>query len=195
MNNSNDQTYWNTRWENQHTGWAIGYPAPAICRYIDQYKNKQASILIPGCGHAYEAAYLIEKGFENLTLLDISPVAVAQLQYTFRDYPQVNIYCQDFFEHQGLYDLLIEQTFFCAIPVEKRSLYARHAAALLNKSGKIAGLLFNREFEAPGPPFGGNAEQYRLYFDPYFTVKTMEPCTHSIAARENKELFILLQKK
>ena len=64
-----DKTYWENRWQNNEIGWDIGHPSPAITDYLDQYENKNASILIPGCGNAYEAEYLIKKGFSNITLI------------------------------------------------------------------------------------------------------------------------------
>jgi thiopurine S-methyltransferase len=54
--------------------------------------------------------------------------------------------------------------------------------------------LFDRDFEN-SPPFGGNAEEYRNYFEPYFTFKVFEPCRNSIAPRAGSELFMILQKK
>ena len=41
--------------------------------------DKTASILIPGCGNAYEAEYLLANGFKNITIIDIAPSLVAQL--------------------------------------------------------------------------------------------------------------------
>jgi hypothetical protein len=38
---------------------------------------------------------------------------VAVLQTKFGDNPNIKVICGDFFEHQGQYDLIIEQTFLC----------------------------------------------------------------------------------
>jgi thiopurine S-methyltransferase len=65
---------------------------------------------------------------------------------------------------------------------------------LLKNEGKLVGVLFDRDFEN-SPPFGGNAEEYRNYFEPYFTFKVFEPCRNSIAPRAGSELFMILQKK
>ncbi|MFN6038632.1 MAG: methyltransferase domain-containing protein, partial [Bacteroidota bacterium] len=111
-----DQKYWNERWEKSETGWDVGYASPAITEYLKQYSNKNAAILIPGCGNAYEAAFLVENGFTDITLIDIAPKAVEMLKKNFTNNPQVKIICEDFFLHEGKYDLIVEQTFFCAIP-------------------------------------------------------------------------------
>lgn len=191
---TSSQSFWNDRWILGETGWDIGYPAPAIEEYIRQYQNKEASILIPGCGNAYEAAYLVNQGFNNIMLIDIAPEAVKRLQQKFSAHPEVRIACADFFQHEGSYDLIIEQTFFCAIPPERRMEYAHKAFSLLKNHGKIAGLLFNRIFGQSGPPFGGSITEYFPIFNPYFEIKIMEVCYNSIPPRAGTELFILLEK-
>ncbi|WP_231576788.1 hypothetical protein [Sphingobacterium sp. IITKGP-BTPF85] len=35
-----DQNYWNTKWQNNQTGWDIGYASPAITAYMAQYLIK-----------------------------------------------------------------------------------------------------------------------------------------------------------
>lgn len=190
-----DAAFWNNRWQTGETGWDIGYAAPAIVQYMQQYPDKEAAILIPGCGNAYEAKALLDMGYSNITLIDIAPQAVAQLQQKFENDPRVNILLQDFFSLEGQYDLMLEQTFFCAIAPTERPRYVVQAAALLKDSGLLCGLLFDTVFNTPGPPFGGSAEEYRQLFKSHFTIHTMEPCTNSIAPRAGRELFIRLNKK
>jgi methyl halide transferase len=52
----NDQ-YWSERYEKSQTGWDVGNVSPALKDYFDQLTDKSISILIPGCGNAYEAEY------------------------------------------------------------------------------------------------------------------------------------------
>lgn len=189
-----DALYWETRWKKGETGWDTGFASPAITEYLAQYPNKQASILIPGCGNAHEAEYLLSKGFSSVTLIDISPKAVEILQTKFKNPDELTILCGDFFQHEGSYDLIIEQTFFCAISPEKRKNYSDKMSSLLNPNGKLIGVLFDRTFEHTGPPFGGNAEEYKRTFEPNFKIKTMEKCRNSVPSRVDSELFINLQK-
>ncbi len=190
-----DQQFWDTQWQNSQIGWDIGYTAPAIAAYMDQYLNKDAAILIPGCGNAYEAEYLVENDFTNVTLIDIAPEAVRRLKEKFADAPQIKVLCEDFYQHQGKYDLIIEQTFFCTIPPAKRKEYVEKTASLLNKKGKIIGLLFDKTFEQEGPPFGGCPCQYKPVFSPHFDIKVMEECYNSVPPRVGTEVFINLVKK
>ena len=72
--------YWNNLYVKDETGWDIGFPSPAIKEYVDQLTNKDIAILIPGCGNAYEAEYLLALGFTNVTLIDIAPSLTAALE-------------------------------------------------------------------------------------------------------------------
>jgi len=189
------QNFWNDLWQKNETGWDIGQASPAITLYMTQYMAKNSAILIPGCGNAHEAEFLVETGFTNITLIDIAPKAVEKLQEKFSNKPQVKILCEDFFEHQGNYDLIIEQTFFCAIPPIKRNEYAKKMASILNPGGKIIGVLFNKNFNQPLPPFGGSPGVYDSIFKPYFSIKTMEECYNSIPARSQSEVFIIFLRK
>jgi SAM-dependent methyltransferase len=190
-----DQNYWETQWQSKKTGWDIGQASPAITEYFKQYPNKNAAILIPGCGNAYEAEYLVANGFKNITLIDISPKAVETLKAKFADMLEVKIFCEDFFQHKGSYDLIVEQTFFCAIPPFRRNEYAEKTASLLNENGKLIGVLFDKQFNQPFPPFGGCPCEYKPIFEPYFTIKKMEECYNSIPPRHKSEVFINLIKK
>lgn len=190
-----DQNYWNERWQKNETGWDVGYASPALTEYMAQYSNKNAAILIPGCGNAYEAEFLLANGFTDITLIDISAKALETLKGKFINETSVKVLCEDFFQHKGKYNLIIEQTFFCAIPPSRRKEYAKKTASLLNENGKIIGVLFDRTFEQNGPPFGGCPCEYKPIFEPHFVIKTMEKCYNSIPPRVDTEVFINLVKK
>jgi SAM-dependent methyltransferase len=190
-----NQNFWNNLWENKITHWDIGYPSPAIADFMAKVSNKDASILIPGCGNAYEAEFLVKNGFNDITLIDIAPIAVKQIQEKFANYPQIKIFCEDFFEHDKKYDIIIEQTFFCALDPKKRNDYVRHTASLLKPNGCIVGLMFDKDFGKPFPPFGGNKEEYIQTFETYFDIQSMEKCLNSIPPRVDTELFVHLTKK
>lgn len=190
-----DQQFWDTRWASNQIGWDIGFASPAITECLAHYPDKKASVLIPGCGNAHEAKYLLEHGFSNITLLDISPTAVGLLKEKFIKSPQVNILCGDFFQHHGKYDLLIEQTFFCTLPLRIRVNYVEKTTELLKEGGEIVGVLFDRVFNTPGPPFGGDVDEYKAVFESHFEILKMEECYNSVPQRAGSELFIRLRKK
>ncbi|TKC01989.1 methyltransferase [Pedobacter cryotolerans] len=195
QSNQLDQSFWNKRWENNQTGWDIRQASPAIIAYMAQYVNKDAAILIPGCGNAHEAKWLLENDFTNITLIDIAPRAVAKLKEKYEKNQAVKVILGDFFEHQGHYDLIIEQTFFCAIDPKLRQNYVAQSSSLLKPNGKIIGVLFSVTFEKAGPPFGGNTSEYQQLFENHFIIKKLENCYNSIKPRANTEVFINFVKK
>lgn len=194
-NNLINKDFWDDRWKNQQTGWDIGYASPAIIDYMRGEENKNIKILIPGCGNAYEAKALIDLGFTNITLIDISPTLVETVQRKYKGIKQIHVKCEDFFELNEKYDLVIEQTFFCALDPILRREYVTKMTDVLTDSGKIIGLMFDVQFEKPGPPYGGSSAEYRKLFSDYFTISKMELSDHSIAPRKGTELFVELIKK
>lgn len=187
--------YWNNKYKKKDQGWDIGYISPPLKEYIDQLQNKNLKILIPGCGNAYEAEYLYNAGFKNVYVIDFSQIALDNLKKRIPSISNDHLICDDFFKHIGKYDLIIEQTFFCAITPNLRSKYAKHMFELLNKNGKLVGLLFNDKLNDDKPPFGGNKDEYLKYFSPYFDINIMDIAYNSISPRMDKELFINLSKK
>ncbi|TDO23638.1 methyltransferase domain-containing protein [Sediminibacterium goheungense] len=194
MNTFLSADYWNERYKKEETGWDIGYVSTPLKTYIDQLTGKDIRILIPGGGNSYEAAYLLEKGFSNITVIDIAPVVAERLNTQFRDYGnRIQVICGDFFALTGSYNLILEQTFFCAIDPSLREAYAEKMQQLLNPGGKLVGLLFNRSFDN-NPPFGGDEKEYSNLFTPFFQIQIMEPSYNSIPQRAGSELFVILQK-
>lgn len=189
-----NETYWQTRWENKQTGWDIGYPSTPLKEYIDQLEDTALSILIPGCGNAYEGGYLVEKGFENTFLLDISKSALTHVEKRFPGIPENNLIHDNFFNHQGEYDLILEQTFFCALDPAMRPKYVQKIRSLLKPGGKLVGVLFHDRLYQDHPPFGGFLPEYKALFSPHFHVHVMEMCYNSIKPRKDREVFILLEK-
>lgn len=188
-----DAAYWEAQYKTKATGWDLGEISPPIQTYIDTISNKNSRILIPGCGNSYEAQYLLEQGFTDITVIDIAPTLVAVLKEKFKKNPNIQIVLGDFFEHHGKYDLIIEQTFFCALPPTMRQKYVWKMHQLLTDEGILAGLLFNRIFEI-SPPFGGSKEEYELLFAAAFDFFKMDLCLNSIAPRANSELFFEWKK-
>jgi len=92
-----DKTFWDTRYQNHETGWDLSGISPPLKAYIDQIKDKTIDILIPGCGSAYEAEYLLEQGFKSVTLLDISPSLIQALKKKLGDHSGLKILEGDFF--------------------------------------------------------------------------------------------------
>lgn len=187
---------WNQSYlESARPGWDIGYCSTPLREYFDQLSRLNERILIPGAGNAWEAEYLYRHGFSNVYVLDFAEKPIEQFLKRVPDFPQNQIIIEDFFEHKGTYDVIIEQTFFSAIPRDRRNDYARHCFDLLHTNGRLVGLLFNHEFPFKHQPFGGTPDEYIRIFRTHFNFRYFETAYNSIKPRVGRELFIFLRKK
>ncbi len=185
-------SYWSKRYQEHTTGWDVGHITPPLKAYFDQLEDPTLEILIPGAGNAYEAAYLHQKGFSNVHILDFSPEPLKEFQQRNPSFPKSHIHQVDFFEFSGKFDRIIEQTFFCALHPSQRHDYALKMLQLLKKEGKLVGLLFDAPLNTTHPPYGGNRTEYQSYFATTFRTVSLEPCYNSLKPRAGRELFIRL---
>ena len=112
-------------------------------------------------------AFLADKGFE-VTAVDFSQGAITYLKNTLKE---KNLSCQvlhkDFFSlddsHDGVYDLVLEQTFFCAIAPPQRKDYVQKVSRVLKPEGMLIGLFYHTDKEG-GPPFNTSYEDTKKKF-------------------------------
>ncbi|MCK0109112.1 TPMT family class I SAM-dependent methyltransferase [Flavobacteriaceae bacterium S0825] len=189
-----NKSFWEHRYRENKTGWDVGHVSLPIKTYIDQLTNKDLKILIPGAGNSYEAEYLWKKGFKNVFVLDIANQPLINLKKRLTDFPNEQLINKDFFELKDSFDLIIEQTFFCALQPNLRKNYSNKMNELLEENGKLVGLLFNFELTKEGPPFGGSKTEYLNLFSSVFKINTLEKSYNSIKPREHKEQFFIFEK-
>ncbi len=190
-----DQSYWDKRYIENDIPWDIGYAAPAIIDYLSKLDLTDKDILIPGGGNSYEALWLLENSSAFVTVIDLSPTLIDVLKERFLTFgSRIRLIQGDFFDHFDTYDMIIEQTFFCAISPHLRSEYVRKMYALLKKEGTLCGLMFNVTFEKKGPPFGGNELEYQALFENHFENIRINKTALSIPPRKGNEVFIEISK-
>ena len=185
-----DEQYWTERYDTGKDGWDIGYVSTPIKEYIDQLTNKDIKILIPGAGNSHEAEYIHNQGFTNLYVCDLSIAPLVNLKKRVPRFPKDHLIHGNFFEIQDQFDLVLEQTFFCALNPSLREDYIEQMSKIIKPTGNLAGLLFGKEFDREGPPFGGIIDDYKTLFSEKFDIRVMAPCTNSIESRMGSELFI-----
>ncbi|WP_350560176.1 methyltransferase domain-containing protein [Psychrobacter sp. CAL346-MNA-CIBAN-0220] len=200
MENINQANFWQQHYEQNSISWDMGEVSPPLKAYIDQLpaSAKNQSILVAGAGNAYEVGYLHEQGFTNVTLVDFAPAPIKTFAERYPSFPPEHLICADFFTlspSQYQFDLILEQTFFCAINPTHRDNYVQQMAALLKPKGKLVGLLFDKDFGKDYPPFGGSAAEYRQRFESCLDIKIMELCYNSHPARQGSELFVMMQNQ
>jgi hypothetical protein len=190
-----NKAFWDNKYGNEKLGWDIGYISTPLKSYIDQLAVKNLKTLIPGAGNGYEVEYLFNRGFTNIHVVDIAQQPLDNLKHRIPHFPEDQLIHMDFFELQeSNFDLILEQTFFCALDPSLRESYAIKMNNLLREKGKLAGLLFDFPLTGKGPPFGGNINEYKKLFFEHFKIKTLERAYNSIKPRNGNELFFIFEK-
>ena len=120
-----NKEYWENRYLNQQVNWDAGAITTPLKEYFDQLKDKSIRILIPGAGNSYEIEYLLNHGFKNVFALDFAKLPLENIKNRIPNIPKNRLIQADFFEHNEKYDLIVEQTFFCALDPQLRKKYVQ----------------------------------------------------------------------
>ena len=104
-----NKDFWEQKYQEKKTGWDLGKASTPIITYLEQLENKDLSILIPGCGNGHEAEWAHQHGFNNVHVLDFADSAIKNFKKRYPKFNPNNLHQEDFFEHQGRYDIIIEQ--------------------------------------------------------------------------------------
>ena len=196
--NGYTQKDWQRHYDEGDLGWDLGQVAPPFIRLFESNAILPGKTLVPGCGRGHEVIYLTENGFE-VTAVDYSSGAVNHLKSTVQERKlKCKVLHMDFFgidsTHNGVYDLLIEQTFFCAISPEQRTSYVSTVARALKQGGMLAGLFYHTGKEG-GPPFNTTREDILKHFSDSFKIQQLSKSEDSAEQRKNKEWLVILVKK
>ncbi|MEO5584343.1 MAG: SAM-dependent methyltransferase [Flavobacteriales bacterium] len=186
--------FWIERYATGDTRWDLGAVSTPLKDYFDQLTDKDLRILIPGGGRSYEAEYLHRLGFKEVFALDLAEAPFEDLLRRCPDFPREHLIIGDFFQHEGQYDRIIEQTFFCALDPQLRPKYVERTHDLLVPGGTLTGVLFDDPLNTDHPPYGGNAEEYRRHFGQRFQELSLASCYNSIAPRAGRELWLKATK-
>ncbi|MCC7261944.1 MAG: methyltransferase domain-containing protein [Candidatus Latescibacteria bacterium] len=189
--------YWQAVYDEGNPGWDKGAPAPPLQRVLAHVAPPAGTTaLVPGCGFGHEALMLARIGYQ-VTAVDFALAAIAGLQARAGDLP-VKAVQADLFgladAYPEAFDLVVEHTCFCAIPVEMRDEYARVMARVLRAEGQFLGLFYETERES-GPPFRTTREDVERHFSPHFEIRQISRPPDSFAGREDREWLALMRKK
>ncbi|MBK9444884.1 MAG: methyltransferase domain-containing protein [Betaproteobacteria bacterium] len=173
--------FWDKRFGEGTTPWNAGGVPQALMAFATKEggKEEQPRTLIPGCGHAWEAAWLAAQGWD-VTALDFSAAAIEAARQQLGNWPG-QLECADFFsfEPPRPYELIYERAFLCALPRKLWENYGRRMHDLLAPGGRLIGFFFLRD-EPKGPPFGITPEALEALLSPWFVREDDQPVADSI---------------
>ena len=195
MSRELNEEFWSQRYADGTTGWDVGQVTTPLKEYIDQLEDKSIEILIPGAGNSYEGEYLWRKGFRNVKIVDISQAPLDNIAKRVPDFPSDHLIHANFFDLKGSFDLILEQTFYCALDPSLRPEYERKMTELIRPGGTLAGVYFRFPLTEEGPPFGGSIEEYENRFSEHFDIRVLEDCRNSIPPRMGREAFMIAKRK
>ncbi len=190
---SSKSEFWESRYRDKVTPWDAG-KVPAALQEYARNLSPGARVLIPGCGSAYEAAYLSDKGFDVLAI-DFSPAAVEAARKNLGGF-RAMVRQADFFKFDfgRPSDVIYERAFLCALPRTKWRGYADRCAELLKPNGIIGGFFFLAD-TARGPPFGTSPAELDALLMRQFERVDDQPVTDSIEVFAGKERWQVWRRR
>jgi hypothetical protein len=185
--------FWDERFERGFTPWDRGGVPRALRDFVAASATPMVT-LIPGCGAAYELAYLAQQGWDAVAI-DFSPVAVAKAKAGLGQWAG-NVVQADFFSYLPACqpELVYERAFLCALPPDVWPRVAARWADLLAPGGLLAGFFFFDD-GAKGPPFGIGREALDDLLGPFFECVEDSPVDDSIAVFAGKERWMVWRRR
>ena len=187
--------FWDERFERQFMPWDRG-GVPQDLRDFVNTASTPCTTLIPGCGHAYEAAFFLAAGWP-VTAIDFSAAAVATARALLG--PEGHCVQQaDFFTYQSAspLQLIYERAFFCALPPSLRAAIVARWAALLAPGALLAGYFFITEHGSlKGPPFAIACTDWQALMAADFVLLEDKAVADSITVFAGQERWQVWQRR
>ena len=197
MHDPRYSNFWQQRYERGKPGWDKGESAPPLLgAFASRPPDSAGKVLVPGCGFGHEAMHLARLGFE-VVAVDFASAPIADLRMRAVGLSLLALQCDIFTlpeEYIGYFDLVVEHTCFCAIPLERRGEYAKTMAGLLGDGGQLLGLFWELEGE-DGPPFNTSPQDLHDNFDPFFIFDTIEKPDNSFPGRQDEEWLVRMTRR
>lgn len=147
--------FWEVRYREKFSPWDAGTVPASLKHWVARHLDLRGqAVLVPGCGSAWEVAYLDDAGF-RVKAIDFSPAAVEAAKRHLGARSAL-VEEADFFGpalDPSAFDLIYERAFLCALPRRLWRDWAARTIELLRPGGLLIGFFFRDDSER-GPPFG-----------------------------------------
>ena len=189
--------FWDERFERGFTPWDQAGVPSAFKAFID--RHAPMPVLIPGCGSAYEAWWLAEKGW-TLRAIDFAAHAVEAARAQLGAHASL-VEQADFFTYTPPFEpgWIYERAFLCALPPSRRGDWLARMAELLPAGGLLAGFFFIGEGSPKGspkgPPFIIERAELDALLSAHFELLEDEPVDDSIPVFAGRERWLTLRRR
>jgi hypothetical protein len=189
----NSPAFWDERFASGFMPWDQAGVPSAFRAFAARHRD--AAVLIPGCGSAYEAVWLAGQG-NPVRAIDFAPAAVAAAQQQLGAQHAQLVEQADFFTYEPPFapGWIYERAFLCALPVARRADYARRTAELLPGGALLAGFYFIGA-TPNGPPFGIERDELEALLTPCFELIEDEAVTDSIPVFAGRERWLTWRRR
>ncbi len=148
--------FWREKYASDHTPWDLGGVSDPVQQLADTRFPPGGAVLIPGCGRGHEAIHLGQRGC-RVTAVDFAEAPISHLRAEAQTCKiELELVLDDVFawarQTDKRFDVLLEQTFLCAIEPALHAEYERMARRLLKPGGLLAGVFMEVEGDG-GPPY------------------------------------------
>ena len=184
-------SFWDERFARGFTPW----DQAGVQREFEAFAaaHPEAAVLIPGCGNAWEARWLAERG-RAVRAIDFAPAAVASAREALGQYADV-VEEADFYTYVPPFTpaWVYERAFLCALPKAQREAYARRMADLLQPGALLAGYFFIGE-TPKGPPFAIARDELDALLAPFFMLVDDQPVADSLPIFAGRERWLVWRR-
>lgn len=190
--NAPETTFWDERYAADRVPWDQPTPPRVFTDFLK--RHPAGRVLIPGCGSGYELSILHRAGWSTLGI-DYSPKAVSRAQRILGPLAGL-VRLGDFFSSElqlGVFDLVYERTFLCALPAERTADYGRRMAELVTPGGLLCGFFFLGPEDEP-PPHPICDHELKRILENHFTRIEDQAVTDSLPLFANKERWMIWQR-
>lgn len=192
---------WGARYQSGETPWNKGEPHPELPFLLSSHHEvvgNAKSILVPGCGLGHDASLIRSIARTEVLGLDLAEEAIDEARRLYQG-RGLAWAVGDLFEWPGRYDLVLEHTCFCAIPLDRRADYVAAMARLIPAGGHLLGIFYlnpGHEREE-GPPFGVSFTELEQFFEADFQLIWSKEPEKTFAGREGagREVSVLLRRR
>lgn len=198
---TSEPKFWQNKYDLDEIPWNTGTTTPEIINAVNHNKNKKICIL--GCGYSKDSIYLSQKG-HKVYAVDFASSPFEYLLKVKNEKKIENLYPinENIFNlssnYDSFFDIVIEYTCFCAIPINMRKDYVNLVKSILKRKATFLALFFptkTKKPESSDPPFYVDIDEVLPIFAKKFKIISLNSEPNSIKPRLGYETFVKMQKK